>query len=426
MRFSLTQRLGDGHSLEVFGRGNRVDQDQDQSVYDLTGDERVRNADLSSGFERAYSYLNAGARFSRNTENAWITLGLRGQRSSLEGTIVDHDRKITSGYTHLLANLDLKWQVKESQNVSLRYITSTREPSLTELQPFADNRDPINVYVGNPGLQPEYTHRLNADYRFFDQFSFVNLFARAGFSYTSSPIARARAFDERGFQTISPINTDPEWSANTNLTFGTPLRKLGVDVDLEYRVNYSRGWELVNAETNQSRVVSNTVEASLENRSKEVFDVRAGANFTFNDVEYSLNESLNRDYVNSRYFANATVYLGPWTLGSTFDWRVYDEDLYNQGARVGGETPTPGRNVARWDASVSRRLLNDRAELELRAYDLLNQNQAVNISNSASYIQEARTESLGQYVMVRVMYRLGMQGLRGLRGRGGGRGPRGR
>ena len=61
----------------------------------------------------------------------------------------------------------------------------------------------------------------------------------------------------------------------------------------------------------------------------------------------------------------------------------------------------------------------------LRAYDLLNQNQTVNISNSASFIQESRTESLGQNLMVRVMYRLGMQGLRG-RGGGGGRGPRGR
>ena len=425
-RFSLTQRLGSTYSLEIFGRGNIVDQDQDQSVYDLTGGERIRNADLSSGFERAYGYLNAGARLSRNTESAWITVGLRGQRSSLEGKIADRAPDITNGYTHLLANTDFKWQMKESQNLGFRYNTSTREPSLSELQPFVDNRDPINVYVGNPDLQPEYSHRLNADYRFFDEFSFVNLFAQAGFIYTSNPIARARVFDEQGFQTISPINTAPEWSANTGLTFGTPVRKLGVDVDLDYRVNYSRGWELVNRETNRSRVVRNSVEASLENRTKTVFDVRAGASFTFNDVEYSLNQALNRSYMNSRYFANATIYLGAWTLRSTFNWQVYDEDLFNQGTRTSGETAAPGRDIARWDARVSRRLLDDRAELELHAYDLLNQNQAVSISNSASYIEESRTESLGQYLMVRLMYRLGLQGLRGLRGRGGGRGPRGR
>ncbi len=423
-RFSLTQRLGDSYSMEVFARANTVDQDQDQSVYDLSGDRQVRNADLSSGFQRAYGYVNAGARLSRNSENSWVTLGLRGQRSSLEGTIVDRDETITSGYTHLLANLDFRWQFKDDQTVSFEYDGSTDEPSLTELQPFVDNRDPINVYVGNPDLQPEYTHEFEADYRFFDQFSFLNLFVRSGFEYTSNPIARARVFDEQGFQTITPINTDPQWSANTRFNFGTPIRRLGVDVDLNYRVSYTKGWEQVNRETNQSREVRNTVEASLENRTKDLFDVSVGANFAFNDVEYSLNHSLNRDYVNSRYFANGTLYLGAWTFGSTFNWRVYDEDMYGQGGQTGGEVNTPGRNVARWDARASRRLLNDRAELELRAYDLLNQNQAVSISNSASFIQESRTESLGQYFMLRVMYRLGMRGDFGRPGRG--RGGRGR
>ena len=67
--------------------------------------------------------------------------------------------------------------------------------------------------------------------------------------------------------------------------------------------------------------------------------------------------------------------------------------------------------------------MNDRAEIELRAYDLLNQNQGVSISNSASFIEESRTESLGQYFMLRVMYRLGSRrgGRGGDRGRGRGR-----
>ena len=41
--------------------------------------------------------------------------------------------------------------------------------------------------------------------------------------------------------------------------------------------------------------------------------------------------------------------------------------------------------------------------------DLLNQNQGVNITTSASLIQEERIESLGQYVMLKFTYRLGTQ-----------------
>jgi len=420
-RISFTQPLGDRYVMEVFGRGRTRAQDQDREVFDIVGDGLIRNDELTSGFERTYNYYNAGARFSRNSEKSWVTLGLTAQRSDLSGTIVDRDETISNGYTHLLGSLDLKWEVKDGQFLGFGYSTSTREPSLNQLQPFVDNRDPINVYVGNPDLEPSYSHRLNTQYRFFDQFSFVNLSTRAGFNYTSNPIANSRVFDEQGFQTVSPINTDASWSVNGSANFGTPIRKLGVEIDLNYGISYSEGTEVINLESNESRVIRNTVGAGVSNRDRERFEIRAGANFTFNDVEYSLNQALNRDYVTSRYSANGRLYLGSWTLGSTFSWRVYDQNLYNLGRGTPGESasPSPGRNVARWDASASRRLLNDRAELTIQANDLLNQSQAVNISNSGSFIQESRTQSLGQYFMVRVMYRLGMRGGLLRSGRGG-------
>jgi len=418
-RISFTQPLGERYVMEVYGRGRTRAQDQDREVFDIVGGGLIPNDELTSGFERTYNYYNAGARFSRNSEKSWVTLGLNAQRSDLNGTIVDRDETISNGYTHLLGNLDLKWEVKDGQFFGFGYSTSTREPSLNQLQPFVDNRDPINVYVGNPDLDPSYSHRLSTNYRFFDQFSFVNFSTRAGFNYTSNPIANSRVFDDQGFQTISPINTDASWSVNGNTNFGTPIRKLGVDIDLSYGISYSEGTEVINRSLNDSRVIRNTVGASLSNRNKERFEISAGGNFTFNDVEYSLNQALNRDYVNSRYNARGRVYLGAWTFGSTFSWMVYDQNLYNMGAGRRGESysPSPGRNVARWDARASRRLLNDRAELTIQAFDLLNQSQAVNISNSGSFIQESRTQSMGQYFMVRVMYRLGMMGF-GRPGRG--------
>lgn len=411
-RLSFTQPLGERYVAEVFGRGNTEAQNQDRSVFDIVGGRPVPNDSLTSGFERAYNYYNAGGRLSRNSDKAWVTVGLRVQKSDLSGTILDRDQEISNGYTHVLGNVDLKWEVKDDQFMGFRYGTSTREPSLNQLQPFVDNRDPVNQYVGNPDLRPSYSHSVGTEYRFFDQFSFVNFSTRAGFNYTRDPIANSREFDERGFQTIRPINTDASWSVNGNASFGRPIRRLGVEVNLNYGIAYSEGMEVINRASNESRVIRNTVGASLSNRNRERFEIRAGANFTFNDVEYSLNRALNRDYVNSRYTANGTLYLGRWTLGSNFNWLVYDQNLYNVGRGAPGESVSrsPGRNVARWDARASRRLLNDRAEIEIRANDLLNQSQAVNISNSGSFIQESRTESLGQYFMVRLTYRLGMRG----------------
>ncbi|MCK5652691.1 MAG: hypothetical protein KAJ42_14980, partial [Gemmatimonadetes bacterium] len=68
----------------------------------------------------------------------------------------------------------------------------------------------------------------------------------------------------------------------------------------------------------------------------------------------------------------------------------------------------PGQNVALLYASISRLIMNERAELQLIGYDLLNQNQSVNLTSTSSLIQETRVESLGQYVIVKFIYRLGL------------------
>ena len=408
-RLSLTQPLGEGHTLELFGQGNATREDRDNSVYDLVDGALVFNDRMSSGFERAYTYLQGGTRYSRNTERSWLTLGLRLQRSRLDGVILDRDESIASGYTHLLGSARLKKEIKEGQTLQVRYNGSSREPSLTQLQPYADNTDPLNIYSGNPDLRPEYRHRVNADYRFFDEVTFINLFTSAGFTYTDNSISQSRLFDERGFQTRMPVNTNGEWSGNLGTSFETPVRRFGIDLDLEYEITYSEGTELVNLAANESRILRNSLEFGVDNREKDRFDVRASVTFNFNDVEYSLNQELNRSYVNRQYRTEVTWHFGDaWTLESDLRHRLFDQGLFGE-----------ARNVARWDAAISRRVLDERAEIQLRAYDLLNQNQGVDITNSANYIQESRTDSLGQYFMLRVMYRLGTRmNRRGSRGRG--------
>lgn len=409
-RLSLTQPLSEGHTMELFSQRNSTHEDRDHSVHDLVGGLPVFNDRLSSGFERAYTYLVGGARYNRSNQRSWFTAGLRLQRSQLNGVILDRDETIDNGYTHLLANAQFKKEIKEGQNLEFRYSGSSREPSLTQLQPYSDNTDALNIYSGNPDLLPEYVHRVNANYRFFDQFSFINLFTFAGFTYRRNSISQSRLFDEQGFQTRTPVNTDGEWSGNLGANFGTPVRKLGIDLDLEYRITYSEGTELVNLAANDSRILRNTFEVGVDNRVKDRFDVEVSASFSFNDVEYSLNHELNRNYINSQYRAEGTWYLGnTWYLETDFRYRTYDQGLFGE-----------SHNIARWDAAISRRVRNNRAEIELRAHDLLNQNQGVVVTNSANFIENSRTESLGQYFMLSVMYRLGtpMGGPRGRRGRG--------
>ncbi len=412
-RLSLTQPVGVGGIFEVFGQHREVNEDQDNSVFDIGTGTPVFNDFLSSGFERTYSYLRGGFRFNKNTEDTRFVIGLQVQRSNLDGTILDRDEYIENGYTHVLPSADYRIQLDEAKTLNFRYTTSTREPSMTELQPFADNTNPIRTYIGNPNLTPEYSHSFNADYRFFDQFSFVNLFTYLRFSYTNDDIVQSRVIDEQALQTVMPVNIDHSWSTNGGVTYGRPIRSVGARINLNYSFNYTRGVEILNELENNSRVLRNTIEASIDNRDKEIFDVRAGARYSFNDIQNTLNQELNQVYLDRTFYGNAMLHYGAgWTFSTTLNYRLYDESVFGVG----------DRNVAMLQASISKLAMNNRVELELIGFDILDQNKGVAYTTGTSFIQERRTESLGQYIMLKVMYRLGSR--RGGAARGGGSGRR--
>ena len=412
-RISLIQRFGSGHGFELFGERRAVNEEQTKSVYDIAGSTSVLNDLLSSEFERTYSYLQGGLRFNRNTEDSWLTLGLQVQTSDLNGNIIDRNEQITSGYTHILPSVNYRNQLDPSRNVNIRYRTSTREPSMTELQPFSDNTNPVSVYTGNPDLTPSYTHSVSVDYRFYDQFSFVNVSTSVRASYTTNDIVRARTVDENGFQQITPVNSGRAWSANGSINYGRPVRFIGARVNLRYNLTYSNESEFINQAENESRILRNTVDLSVENRDKERYDVEAGGRVTFNTVRYSLNEELNQSYANSTYFARGTYYLGnSWTFNASLNYRVFDRDVFGS-----------AQNVAMLETSISRLLLGERAEIELSGFDLLNQNQGIDFTSSSNFIQETRVQSLSQFMMLRFIYHLRPAG-GGMRGGRGGRGGR--
>jgi hypothetical protein len=412
-RLSLTQPLGRGYVMELFGLRRAVSEDQNKEVYDLQNGTSVFNDPLSSEFERTYSYLQGGFRFNRNTDDSWFVASVQVQNSDLDGTIVDRDERIQNGYTHVLPSMNYRYQFKPGTNLNLNYRASTREPTLNELQPFTDNSNPLSTYVGNPDLTPEYTHTLRGEYRYFDMFSFVNLFTHFNVSYTTDDIVLSRTVDEKGFQDLTSLNAGEAWSARTGFNFGRPIRALGIRAEVDYTVQYSKASEFINLAKNESRILRNTVDLSLGNRDKEIFDVEAGGQISFNDVEYSLNEEFNQSYANSTLYARGQYYLDEvWTFSSDLAYQLYDKDVFG-----------PGQNVALWKASISRLFMNDRTEVQLIAYDLLNQNQVVNFNSSANSIRETRVESLGHYLILNVNYKLGL-GSGGPRGHMGGGGMR--
>ncbi len=396
-RLGFTEPLGKGNVIELFGQHRAISEDQDYVVRDIVGGTEVPNTDLSRAFERTYSYLQGGTRFSRNTAALRWVLGLEVQSSDLQGTIIGRDESIDNGFTNVLPSANVRYQLNPSSNFTLNYRTSTRDPSLNELQPFVDNTDPLRTYVGNPDLTPQYQHSMRTDFRKFDQFTFQSIYVYANVGYNRNQIVQSRVIDLQGRQTVMPVNLGDGWNTNVGGSYGTPLRSLGLQVDLDYNYGRSVGQELVNGVENESRNQNHNIGLRLQNRAKEVFDLSAGANWGFNKVSYSINSALDQSYLNSTYFGAGTWFVtSKVSANANANYQVYDQELFG-----------PRDNVLMLGASIGYRMFDDRGEIRLLGVDLLDENTGISITSTSSYIRERVSPTLGRRVMLQFSYQLG-------------------
>jgi len=395
-RLVWTEPLSKKHFLEFHAERRQVSEDQDKGIYDRIGATSTLNEALSSALKRTYTYNRAGTGLRVNGKRRSFGLGVDVQGSQLAGDILDEAVRIDNRFVHLLPSASLRYEFSGGQSLDLDYRTSTREPSMQELQPFTDNSDPVNVYTGNPNLRPEYGHAATLHFMHFDQFSFTNFFAFIRARYTTNKIVRARTIDAQFRQASTSINADGDWSFSGNVSYGTPIRALGSKVNISNDAMFSRGVEFINDAENKTNILRNTVDVRFENRNKAVIDALIGARLTFNVNRYSLNPELSQNYLNRTFYTELTYNLhDTWRFTTALDYRLFAEEVFGA-----------GQNIPLWRAEVSRTLFHEKAEIQLVALDLLNKNLGVNFSNTGNYIQEEQVNTLGRYIMLKFVYNL--------------------
>lgn len=382
----------------VSTRNNRTDLIKDFYYLDPTtrtvGD---LNTELSRRFDNTFIYYIAGTNLRYRGTNIASNIGVDLQQSSLEG-IPSIGSLIDKNFTYLLPKASVAF---DKLNLNVNYSTSIREPSIDQLQPIVDNTDPLNIYVGNPNLIPEYRHNMRIRYNFFDQFNFKALFANVRLGYTKNRITTSSYVDEFFVRQRTPLNTDYETSVSSNINYSSPLKFMKAKFRTSISSSLTSGINYVNNLPSNINRWTNSGFLMVENKSKDLIDASVSGRLSFTDNIYKDNEALNSSFINQTYEAYIALFAGKgWTIDSRYEYNIY-----GQGSFSGGST-----KINLWQASVSKSLMKNKLALKLRAFDILNQNQGVNRSASETYITESVSNTIGRYVMLSVTYSLNALG----------------
>jgi outer membrane receptor protein involved in Fe transport len=164
------------------------------------------------------AYVMAGNKFGKIS----IQGGVRGEYSDITTELTETGEVNHREYFNLFPSANFGYEFKKDHTLQLSYSYRINRPGFRDLLPFSDFSDSRVFFVGNPNLNPEYTHSFEGGYLMnWENGSFLSsLYYRA----RKGVIQRISEVDDTGITRIVPVNlaTQDAYGLEMNLSV-TPI-----------------------------------------------------------------------------------------------------------------------------------------------------------------------------------------------------------
>ena len=120
---------------------------------------------LANVFDYAQQVASAYVVYSRTPRKKWgINLGARYEHTFIQANFLNGTAPFLNSYGNFIPNISLSRRLKKEQQIRLSYSQRIQRPQFYYLNPYVNQSDSKNQYGGNPYLNPELTHSVEANY----------------------------------------------------------------------------------------------------------------------------------------------------------------------------------------------------------------------------------------------------------------------
>ena len=321
--------VGENKQFEAGIRISEDDDITDYKVFENIDSEIIEDLDQSNIFQYKEQINALYTQYGVKVEDKYsFLLGLR-----VENTVKDIKQLTTQEFinkneTGLFPTFNFGLEITEEETLTFGYNRRIRRPWSRFINPFPSKTSPINIFRGNPDLNPTYSNNIDIGYlkRFESSFT-INTSA-----YFQKSTDTYNFINEETGETVSLNGVDVPVVERFPINLSTNER-FGFELNLSYRKG--RKWN-INSNFN---VYSNKVEGS------------------YNDFVFD-NESLSWSFrLNNKL-----------TLPGKIEWQTR---MNYRGPEETAITKRDGNFSV--DLAFSKELFNDNASLTFNVRDLLDQ-----------------------------------------------------
>ncbi|SFU07532.1 CarboxypepD_reg-like domain-containing protein [Algoriphagus locisalis] len=411
---TLTEPLGE-KSIATLGYqigNNKTDSDQKTRVLnaenipvlDTALSNEFNNKFITQRLRTGYAYNSAGWNLSANLDYQYAKLDNEAFFPT-EGVFV-------RDFNNLLPSASVSYRNRETgMNFRIRYRTGTDEPSVSQLQNVVNNQNPLNLSVGNPNLAQSFQNSIFANIGKFNMekntsfFIFMNLSAtknnigNSTYIVSQDTLINNEILLRPGGQISMPVNLDGAMNSTVFMSYGTPIKGIKTNMNLNTRIGFNRSPGLINGEKNINDNINLGQGITFTSNISKDFDFTISTTGTYTIVNSSLQESLENNYYVQE--SNLRLYYSP-NGGKLFMGNTINNSLY-RGLSEGFD-----QSVWLWNMEAGYRFAkNNKAELKVVIFDLLNQNNSISRTISDVSVSDVYTNVLTRYGLLTFTYILG-------------------
>ncbi|SDB56834.1 Outer membrane protein beta-barrel family protein [Flavobacteriaceae bacterium MAR_2010_188] len=292
-------------------------------------------------------------------------------------------------FFRLLPDFDVRWELKKSENLTLRYGMQTQFTDVTNLAHGLVLNNYNSLYFGNEGLDNAIYHNVNLSYFSFNMFNYTNVFANISYNKAIDQIRNLTNF-ESVIRTNSPFNSGfADETVNANGRFQRTFKKIRAGINGNF--NYSKFNQFIQGQQSQNESFNQNYGAELRTNFRDAPNVELGYNYGIRNTDLGS--------TSTKYFTS--------TPSIAFDAYIWQKVTFRTDFEYNNFSNEEGtiNEYKFWNASISYRKDKDaKLEYVLKATNLLDtksQNQsnsgAVSVSATEYFIQP-------RYVTFRFIY----------------------
>lgn len=357
----------------------------------------IWNQDLSNQFRNDYMNQDIRAGFKHVTKSLNLDVGLSlVPQMSKSVDLINHERDIRRNVLNFAPYMRYRWRITKTRSLMVNYRGRSSQPSISQMQPVADMSNPLRIVVGNPDLDPTFSHNIQMRFNDFNpqgQRSFM-LMANAQVSQ-NAVVSRSTFNRETGGQVTTYENVNGVWNMMMMGMFSTPLTNKSWTVNAHAFARYSHDVGFSNGSRMLTRNLNINIMPSIAFRPDNL-ELEVRPRYSFQQTRSSVQTGNNRTVHSYGGMFNGTYYA-PFGL-------VISTDL--NWAKTSGYSEGYNSNQCLWNATLSYQFLRDRSlTVSAKAYDLLQQRKSIMRQNGNNYIDDTMYNSLTRYFMFTVAWK---------------------